>query len=149
MVCSMETAIASAPVKAENLKAFSFAGNATATFVSNATGKRFTFKVRQPKPEMPHFVSLLSGPNNENDFSFLGSVFASGEYRHGSRSSVSPSAPSAIAAKWVVERVVKGLPLNGCEVYHEGRCGKCNRKLTVPESIETGIGPECAKRLGL
>jgi hypothetical protein len=39
--------------------------------------------------------------------------------------------------------------LNGCEVYHEGRCGRCNRKLTVPESIETGLGPECASKLGL
>jgi hypothetical protein len=32
---------------------------------------------------------------------------------------------------------------DGLEVWHEGRCGRCNRKLTVPASIESGFGPEC------
>jgi hypothetical protein len=32
-------------------------------------------------------------------------------------------------------------------VYHfEGRCRKCNRTLTTPESIRSGIGPTCARR---
>jgi hypothetical protein len=31
------------------------------------------------------------------------------------------------------------------EVWHEGKCGKCGRALTVPSSILTGIGPECSK----
>ncbi len=29
------------------------------------------------------------------------------------------------------------------EVWHEGCCGKCGRKLTDAESIARGIGPEC------
>ena len=33
------------------------------------------------------------------------------------------------------------------EIYHDGRCGKCGRQLTVPASIETGFGPECVKML--
>jgi hypothetical protein len=138
-----------APVAPANLSAFVFAGNATFTVKSEKTGTRFTFKVRQPKPDAPHFVSLLSGPDNENDFNFLGTVFASGEYRHGAKSRVSPSAPSAIAAKWVVERIVKGQELKNCQVWHEGKCGRCGRKLTVPESIETGLGPECASKMGI
>jgi len=32
------------------------------------------------------------------------------------------------------------------EIWHEGRCGRCNRKLTVPASIALGIGPECGQR---
>jgi hypothetical protein len=32
------------------------------------------------------------------------------------------------------------------EVWHEGRCGRCGRRLTVPESIESGLGPECATK---
>ena len=35
----------------------------------------------------------------------------------------------------------------GFNLHHEGRCGRCGRKLTVPESIESGFGPECAGRL--
>lgn len=33
----------------------------------------------------------------------------------------------------------------GFEFWHEGRCGKCARRLTVPESIAQGFGPECAR----
>lgn len=34
----------------------------------------------------------------------------------------------------------------GYRLLTEGRCCFCNRKLTHPESIEYGIGPECAKK---
>jgi hypothetical protein len=33
-------------------------------------------------------------------------------------------------------------------VRHEGKCGRCGRTLTVPESIDRGIGPECAGKIG-
>jgi hypothetical protein len=33
------------------------------------------------------------------------------------------------------------------EVWHEGFCGKCGKRLTVPNSIEIGIGPDCIKKL--
>ncbi len=31
------------------------------------------------------------------------------------------------------------------EIWHDGICGRCGRKLTTPESISTGYGPECIK----
>ena len=34
----------------------------------------------------------------------------------------------------------------GYALLAEGRCCRCNRKLTHPESIQYGIGPECAKK---
>ena len=33
------------------------------------------------------------------------------------------------------------------EIQHSGRCLRCGRKLTHPESIETGFGPECSGRV--
>jgi len=33
---------------------------------------------------------------------------------------------------------------HGFELMHEGRCGRCGRPLTRPESIQSGIGPICA-----
>lgn len=36
----------------------------------------------------------------------------------------------------------------GYRLLLEGRCVVCNRKLTDPESIRTGIGPTCAGRVG-
>lgn len=35
------------------------------------------------------------------------------------------------------------------QFWHEGRCGHCGRRLTVPASINTGFGPDCAKKLGI
>jgi|SRR6478752_825415 len=129
------------------LAAFVLAGNATFTVRSEQSGNRFTFKVRKPSETSPHFVSVLTGSDNENDFSFLGSIFGGKVYSHGRKSSISAESLSARAAQWVVSKVIKGEPLNGCEVWHAGRCGRCNRKLTVPESIETGLGPECATKV--
>lgn len=32
-------------------------------------------------------------------------------------------------------------------IYHVGRCGRCGRVLTVPESIMSGLGPECITKV--
>jgi len=34
----------------------------------------------------------------------------------------------------------------GWEIQLAGRCAKCNKKLTDPESIRTGLGPKCGGR---
>lgn len=33
-------------------------------------------------------------------------------------------------------------------VHHEGRCCRCGKRLTVPESVKSGWGPECIKYIG-
>ena len=38
------------------------------------------------------------------------------------------------------------MPAN-VEINHEGRCGRCGRALTVPESVASGIGPESALKM--
>lgn len=143
-------------------KTFALAGNATFTVTSRKTGVRFTFKVRQPKPEMPHFVSLLNGSDNENDFAYFGFIGRNGEFIHAKpeKTRITPDAPSAKAFAFFW-RHVDGSPFtikttgetvtlaDVVEVHHEGRCCRCGRKLTVPESIESGVGPECAAQMGL
>jgi|KBSSwiStaDraftv2_1062776.scaffolds.fasta_scaffold00022_320 hypothetical protein len=138
---------APAQVAPANLKQFLLAGNATFTVRSGKTQTRFTLKVRKPTAQSPHFVSVLNGSDNEHSYQFVGTIFANGTYSHGVRSKITPDAPSAKAARWVVERVLAGQELPNCELWHEGRCGRCGRKLTVPESIELGLGPECATRV--
>jgi len=129
------------------VRTFVLAGNARFTLRSKATGTRFTFKVRQPSDTKPHFVSLLNGSSNEEDYQFLGTIFKDGAYRRGQRSHITDDAPSAKAFDWFWKRVVAGKLSEQLEVWHEGRCCRCGRTLTVPESIASGIGPECAKRM--
>lgn len=46
------------------------------------------------------------------------------------------------------EMLTEGKPVPPeLEFWHEGCCGCCSKKLTVPASIELGHGPNCAKAL--
>ena len=42
--------------------------------------------------------------------------------------------------------LAKGEEIDGHELLVSRHCLRCNRVLTTPESIESGVGPECAKR---
>lgn len=126
-------------------------GNATFTVLSKGTGTRFTFKVKAPKESLPDkpiplFVKVLTGSDNENDYTFLGSIFGP-RYQHGRRSSISPNAKSAQAFEWFW-RNVDALPADKVEFIPSGKCCCCNRTLTTPTSVALGYGPECAKKLG-
>ena len=127
----------------DQVRTFALAGNATLTLVSKATGNRFTFKIRKPGEHDPHFVKLLNGADNESDYTFLGTIFDRKTFRHGKRSRVGEDAPSAKAFRWFWDQIEQGQLSEKVEVWHEGRCGRCGRKLTVPSSIESGIGPVC------
>lgn len=133
--------------------AYATAGKATITLVSVRTGARFTYRLSAPKPADDgtigdiRFVALLSGADNTSDFQYMGFIGREGAYLHGRKSRIGQDAPSAVAFAWVWERLQAGTLPASVEVWHEGSCGRCGRKLTVPESIVAGIGPECASKL--
>lgn len=131
----------------ERIKAYALAGSAILTVHNPHTGGRFTFRIRvsEPSPKYPnpvHFVDVLSGPNNEADYTYIGFVGERGRFIPSRK--VSIDAPSVKAFSWFWTHVADPSPV---EVFHEGRCGKCGRTLTTPESIETGLGPVCSARL--
>lgn len=122
---------------------FAQAGNARLTLVSKKTGTRFTYRLRRPADDKPTFVQLLTGSDNESDYTFFGTIFSDGSFRHSRKSSIGETAPSAAGFAWFWAHLAKGNLPETIEVHHEGRCGRCGRALTVPESIESGFGPEC------
>ena len=143
-------------------KSFLLAGNATLTVTSKATGTRFTYKARASKDGQRHYVSLMNGPDNEADFRFFGTIFADGSFRHGrpDKTTITPDAPSAKAFNFLWKHI-DGRPFRQTstgsivtladvvEVHHEGKCCRCGRKLTVPRSVELGLGAECAEAMGV
>jgi hypothetical protein len=128
---------------------FLLAGNAYATFVSEKTGTRFTYRVAVPKnknPNLgapPHFVSVLTGPDQ---YSYLGCIYKRHLYAHGVKSRINSSAPSAQAFAWIWKHLSAGQMPPQCTIFHEGRCGRCGRQLTDPRSCLLALGPECARR---
>jgi len=131
-------------------KRFLLAGNARTTFVSKATGTRFTYRVRAKEVEAGkdsvHFVSVLTGSNNDADYSFFGTIFAGKRFVHGQKSRIGKDASSARAFAWAIERLLREVVPSTLEVHHEGRCGRCGRALTVPESIACELGPTYQRR---
>lgn len=128
---------------------FLLAGNAHATFVSVKTGTRFTYKVEQADARPgdtrspPHFVSVLTAPDH---YEYIGCVFGGTLFNHGHKSRIAADAPSALAFAWVWRKLTAGLVPEVLEVWHEGSCGRCGRRLTDPTSIESGLGPICRRR---
>jgi hypothetical protein len=122
---------------------FIFAGKSIVTFLNTKTSNRFTFKVKQAKDSNMFFVSVLNGPEN---FAYIGTCIE-GKFRHGRKSNMSADAQSVKVFDFVLTKLVLGTLPEFVEVWHEGCCGKCGRRLTVPSSIENGLGPECVKRL--
>lgn len=134
---------------AEKAKRFILAGNARVTLVSLKTDARYTYRVQQAgdKPDM-WFVYLLTGSDNESDFTYIG-IISGFSFRTTNKSKLpadsAPVAGFSYAMKALLLQTVPQIP-SSLQIWHEGRCGRCNRALTVPESILSGFGPECAKR---
>jgi len=134
---------------------FALAGNAVFTVVSKRTGTRFTYRVRKPRAEgakNPYFVQLLNGPDNTNSYAYFGIMFGKGadtdfaSYRYGgAKAKVSQTAPSVQGLEWLFSNIMNEKVLERVEIWHQGKCGKCRKALTVPESIASGLGPVCAK----
>ena len=69
-------------------------------------------------------------------------------YVHGAKSTVGGDAPSVKGFTYFWDRLITCNEIGpGLEFFHAGRCGRCGRALTVPESVASGYGPECAERI--
>jgi len=138
--------------------------NGTFTIESPKGGHR-TFRVatvKRGKLEGKRILSLLSGADNEGDYQGFAFVMERGvivwrKFR----------APMSVAfidgvswdTNWSAWQKMATMLWSlsergeeskwhdrGYRLLWEGRCVRCNRKLTVPESIRSGIGPVCAGR---
>lgn len=133
-----------------DVKSFVLAGNSTFTLVSQKSNKRFTYRVRVAK-DNPNlfFVSVLNGPDNESSYGYFGLIRA-GKFAPGrpEKVKVGKDALSVRAFAWFFDTLMAGEIGEQVEFWHEGKCCRCGRKLTVPSSIAKGIGPECVKHVG-
>ena len=117
--------------------------NGTLTIGNPATGEHRTFQVRT-QPEDSDFaagervVALLSGPDNTADYRPFGFVTDAGIRvwrRH--RGTVFDAYARMLnsPAAWIAKHQLS--------YQFATTCRRCNRQLTDPESIRTGIGPVC------
>lgn len=130
----------------QEMKKFITAGHAIFTILNPNTGKRFTYKARckfhKGQRVTPFFVSVLYGPDTYQNYHYIGFIRRGVFYHGGKKTRTRPDSVSVKAFRWFWTHLDGNLgPL---EVYHVGKCGRCGRRLTVPESIKKGFGPDCA-----
>jgi hypothetical protein len=121
---------------------FILAGNSTVTFLNTETDNRFTYKVKKAKDNDIFFVSVLTSPDI---YTYIG--YINKDFKLGKKSKLTKSAQSVKVFNYIFKKLKSKSLVDFIEIWHNGKCGKCGRKLTVPSSIDTGIGPECFKNL--
>lgn len=128
---------------------FITAGKAMFTLKSLKSGNHITFKVRKSKKAMgpSHFVTVRDDADGIGSYSYLGTLWNGRDFNHGARSLLPHDGEYANAARWLFTQLKQNQLPARCELWHEGRCGRCGRPLTHPESIASGIGPECATKM--
>lgn len=117
--------------------------NGCITITSHKTGAHRTVKIqthKQGKYEGKRLVLMLVGTDNEKSYKRFGFVNPDG------RIWVWRQCQTEFFIK--LARILEHPEnyLDQATYQFEGRCRICNKKLTNPKSLTTGLGPECAKR---
>lgn len=127
------------------------AGNATFTLESTKLNKRHTYKVYHRKDDKckdRYIVKLMYGSDNESDYKFIGIYYAdTGVYKSQAPSDNKPMYDKMFASFVGMLHNHTKPWFNNCLFHKSGKCACCGRKLTTPESIERGVGPECYEKL--
>ena len=106
----------------------------------------YTFKINHQESK-PYFVSLLTGPDNYLNYNYLGIYIPQKlEIKLTQKSQFKKDSLPVKVIQWAIKMIAlnKSIP-QGYSIQHENKCCRCGRRLTTPESIERGIGPECIK----
>jgi hypothetical protein len=163
------------PMPWEYSLSFMLAGRCIVTLEKIADGHRNTFLIEQVVDEVMEngkpkkdengknvtirrdrwFVSLLVGSDNNRSYRYLGCVddkFGVRRFRttKGTKKNKSASATNINLFGDVLCDLVEGVnKAHQVRIWHHGICGRCCKTLTVPASVATGLGPICAKAMGI
>lgn len=116
----------------------------------------YTFRVNLGKRQAgvtstPYFVSLLTGPDNTSNYTYLGILTQTGEIKLTYASKFKDNSFVVRLLRRTMKAIWDGrsaeIQATGFDIHHEGHCGRCGRALTVPASVASGFGPECMKRV--
>jgi len=130
---------------------FIFAGRSVFTLENTETGNYLTFKVKQVKKDKKVIDGLFAIEcktlgDSDHGYKFLG--FLNTTENKFRRRFWDHKFIGYTTFFWLLRNLeVLEKFTDKLAIYHEGRCCKCGMPLTVPESIDSGIGPECNKRM--
>lgn len=133
------------------------AGKAIVTVLNTKTDGRCTYKVQAAGRTAAEqlaaeilFVSVLVGPENNSHYKYIGIIIRrSGEFKTTAKTKLPLDDARLQGFAWLLRNSHRLENFPHVEVRHHNNCGKCGRTLTVPASVDTGLGPVCARTLGI
>lgn len=113
-------------------------------------GKYYTYCFKKPKSPDKFALGTLFAYviEGKNEYKYVGMLDMKRGFRKTTNSEYDESSEQFKGAKYIVLMAAKDFD-TPMKLYHEGVCSCCGKRLTKPESIEAGIGPTCAKLLGV
>lgn len=137
------------------------AGRAVVSLRSQRTGEFRTYRVSKFDTS-PHFsvdYRVVAGLNRDDDgrvtlrldgWTRIGILYVNDEgvpHRFVRNMKTPVNSITIDGFHWMVDRLVnKTWDDEKAEIWHEGQCCKCGRRLTDPESIRLALGPICRGR---
>ena len=135
---------------------FIFAGRSVFTLENKESGNYITFKISQIKKQ-GKVVANQFGINckvlgdSDAGYQFLGFLdIQKKTFKRWGSQSGNPSYVGYKTFAWILNnlgQLERFTDKDKLAIYHEGTCCKCGRPLTVPHSIDTGIGPDCYEKM--
>ena len=121
--------------------------NGTYTLINTEAGTHRTFKIHTQPADATfqpngRIISLLTGSDNEHDYTGIGFVTNNGIKVWSKKKGTEFEK----LAKFFETVVTTNRYSGRVKVELSKKCLVCNRELTTPESIEEGIGTVCKKR---
>jgi len=131
-------------IKHSKIRRFILAGNSYFTVVNEKTKNKLTFHVIRPKEKGPWFVWST---NKKGKYCFLGTIFLGNtklEYKFGwKKGRFTKDSIVNKSFEYLWKKMLSNSLSKSIIFYHEGKCGRCSKRLTDPKSIMRGFGPHC------
>ena len=134
---------------------FILAGKCEFVLYSTKINDKFEYKLtkKESKNKENEFIYFLN-TKVDGEFKYAGVIWfddKTNEFRfgQGAKGQLEGNHLNIRSLLFVLNKLNLGGEPQHCEVYHVGTCGRCGKKLTTPESILTGLGPECCKKVGV
>ena len=127
--------------------------NGFITLSNPSTGGHSTLRIKTQRPgtwrEGSRLVGLLTGSDNVKDYTNFGEVTEKGTVKVWGKFRSDNGQPSKHEVYGRMLENPEHYQDRGIEYQFDTRCRVCNRVLTHPASITTGIGPTCAQNTGI
>jgi hypothetical protein len=124
------------------------AGDSFVTLKSLRTGSEMSYHIqKQTAIRHIHHVRYRVESKKGAQYIYVGTIFDKKFFRLSGKSRVTLDSVIYVAFNYVIEKLRNGVIDMGVEIYHEGKCGRCGRRLNSEESMKTGYGSDCVSKI--